>query len=84
MLTALTLCLLPWQERANNTDFGLGGSVWTNDLERGNELAAKIQSGVRGVNAHPGGGKTQPRQGPCRRPTESFPVKCSGLEKSRL
>ena len=74
MLTALTLCLLPSQERANNTDFGLGGSVWTNDLERGNELAAKIQSGVRGVNAHPGGGKAQPRQCPCCRPTTSFPA----------
>ncbi len=65
--------------RANDTDFGLGGSVrprpsplsalagrccgaercvlqvWTNDLEKGEEIAAQIQSGVRGVNAHPGG-----------------------------
>jgi acyl-CoA reductase-like NAD-dependent aldehyde dehydrogenase len=32
--------------RANDTDFGLGGSVWTNDLERGAKLAARIQSGV--------------------------------------
>jgi acyl-CoA reductase-like NAD-dependent aldehyde dehydrogenase len=42
--------------RANDTDFGLGGSVWTNDVAKGNEIAAQIQSGVRGVNAHPGGG----------------------------
>ena len=42
--------------RANDTEFGLGGSVWTNDLDLGAKLAARIQSGVRGVNAHPGGG----------------------------
>jgi len=47
-------------ERANDTDFGLGGSVWTNDLEKGAQLAARIQSGVKGVNAHPGGGPGTP------------------------
>lgn len=47
-------------ERANATDFGLGGSVWTNDLEKGAEIAAKIQSGMRGVNAHPGSGPNTP------------------------
>ena len=46
--------------RANDTDFGLGGSVWTNDLAKGAAIAAKIQSGVRGVNAHPGGGPGTP------------------------
>ena len=30
------------------------GCVGTNDLDKGAEIASKIQSGVRGVNAHPG------------------------------
>eukprot|EP01043_Picozoa_sp_COSAG02_P051603 COSAG02_NODE_5454_length_4303_cov_5.503330_4_plen_94_part_00 len=32
----------------------------TNDLEKGAELAAKLQAGVRGVNSHPGGGPGTP------------------------
>jgi len=47
-------------DRANNTDFGLGASVWTNDLEQGARIAAQLQSGVKGVNAHPGGGPGTP------------------------
>lgn len=38
--------------RANATDFGLGGSVWTNDLERGIELAAQLDCGSAAVNHH--------------------------------
>ncbi|MFN2198725.1 MAG: aldehyde dehydrogenase family protein [Anaerolineales bacterium] len=41
-------------ERANATDFGLGGSVWTRDLERGIELAARMECGTAGVNQHTG------------------------------
>ena len=36
---------------ANCTDFGLGGAVWTQDLERGERIAAdEIQSGAAFVN----------------------------------
>jgi succinate-semialdehyde dehydrogenase/glutarate-semialdehyde dehydrogenase len=38
-------------EVANATDFGLGGAIWTRDLERGERLAAdEIQSGAAFVN----------------------------------
>ena len=35
---------------ANDSDFGLGGSVWTEDLERGEFVARKIQAGAVFVN----------------------------------
>ncbi len=35
---------------ANNTDYGLSGSVWTADENRGKEIASKIGSGVIWVN----------------------------------
>ena len=35
---------------ANNSDFGLGGSLWTNDLIRGEKLARQIESGAVFVN----------------------------------
>jgi aldehyde dehydrogenase (NAD+) len=41
-------------ERANNTNYGLGGSVWTNDVEHGLELAARLESGSVSVNHHTG------------------------------
>ena len=36
---------------ANDTAFGLGGSVWTGDRERGNRLARQLQCGAAFVNA---------------------------------
>ncbi|MCY7312593.1 MAG: aldehyde dehydrogenase family protein, partial [Pseudoxanthomonas sp.] len=36
---------------ANDTPFGLGGSVWTGDPERGNRVARQLQCGVAFVNA---------------------------------
>ncbi|ALJ01078.1 succinate-semialdehyde dehydrogenase [Rufibacter tibetensis] len=36
---------------ANDSPFGLGGSVWTNDLKRGQELARKVEAGAVFVNA---------------------------------
>ncbi len=35
---------------ANDTSFGLGGSVWTGDKNRGERLARQIESGCTFVN----------------------------------
>jgi acyl-CoA reductase-like NAD-dependent aldehyde dehydrogenase len=35
---------------ANNSEFGLGASVWTSDIDRGVRLARQIQSGLVSVN----------------------------------
>ena len=37
-------------EIANDSDFGLGGSVWTADAERGAALARRVQTGSIGIN----------------------------------
>jgi acyl-CoA reductase-like NAD-dependent aldehyde dehydrogenase len=50
------LAVIPYRDEdeavaiANNTDFGLGGSVWTGDLERGEAFARKVRTGTIGVN----------------------------------
>lgn len=36
---------------ANNSEFGLGGSVWTKDLKRGEKIARQIESGAAFVNS---------------------------------
>jgi len=43
---------------ANESEFGLGGSVWTRDLERGIRVARQVQSGAMFVN---GMTKSDPR-----------------------
>ena len=35
---------------ANDSDFGLGGSIWTNDIQKGETLARKVESGAVFVN----------------------------------
>jgi succinate-semialdehyde dehydrogenase / glutarate-semialdehyde dehydrogenase len=35
---------------ANDTRFGLGSNIWTSDLERGEELARRIDAGHTAVN----------------------------------
>ena len=35
---------------ANNSEFGLGASIWTNNIERGTQLARQIQSGIVSIN----------------------------------
>ncbi|MDF9745211.1 NAD-dependent succinate-semialdehyde dehydrogenase [Natrinema salsiterrestre] len=37
-------------EKANDTRFGLGASVWTEDLERGERVAREFESGLAFVN----------------------------------
>lgn len=38
--------------RANNTSFGLGGSIWTSDIERGLALVRRLEAGTAWLNAH--------------------------------
>ena len=38
--------------RANDTEFGLGGSVWSSDRNRAFEVAARINAGTVWVNKH--------------------------------
>ena len=38
--------------RANDTRYGLSGSVWTADLERGKAVAAQLEVGTAWVNQH--------------------------------
>jgi aldehyde dehydrogenase (NAD+) len=35
---------------ANDSDYGLGGTVWTRDVERGLEIARRVETGSIGVN----------------------------------
>lgn len=34
----------------NNSEFGLGASIWTNNIERGIRLARQVQSGIVSIN----------------------------------
>ena len=38
--------------RANDSEYGLGGTVWTKDLDRGYEVASQVLSGTIWVNKH--------------------------------
>lgn len=38
--------------RANDSEFGLGGTIWTNDIDRGIEVAMKIDTGTVWINKH--------------------------------
>ncbi|MGW1026795.1 aldehyde dehydrogenase [Streptomyces sp. NPDC002577] len=53
---------------ANSSDYGLGGTVWTADPDRGEALARKVHSGTIGINAY------------ANDPTAPFGgIKCSGI-----
>ncbi len=38
---------------ANDSDYGLGGSVWTSDPERADAVARRVQTGSIGINHYP-------------------------------
>jgi len=38
--------------RANNSTFGLGGSIWTKNVQHGADLACQLESGGAWVNEH--------------------------------
>jgi aldehyde dehydrogenase (NAD+) len=50
------LCVLPYDDLdeairiANDSDYGLGGTVWTSDQERGLDVARRVETGSIGVN----------------------------------
>jgi aldehyde dehydrogenase (NAD+) len=52
------LAVIPYSDEheaaaiANDSDYGLGGSVWTSDPGRGASFARKIRSGTIGVNGY--------------------------------
>jgi len=37
---------------ANDSDYGLGGSVWTSDPEHGKDVARRVRTGTIGVNKY--------------------------------
>jgi len=50
------LCVIPYTDDddavriANDSDYGLGGSVWTSDPARGLAVAKRVQTGTIGIN----------------------------------
>ena len=47
-------------ERANNSEYGLGGSVWGPDAEKAAEVAVQLESGMSWVNQHLSGNANAP------------------------
>jgi succinate-semialdehyde dehydrogenase/glutarate-semialdehyde dehydrogenase len=39
-------------ERANDSNFGLGASIWTRDRQKGDRMARRIESGMVWINDH--------------------------------
>ncbi len=39
-------------QRSNDSDFGLGGSVWSRDIEKAQQVASQMQTGTVWINSH--------------------------------
>ena len=52
------LAVIPYRDEddairiANDSDFGLGGSVWTTDDEHGRDVARRVRTGTIGINGY--------------------------------
>jgi aldehyde dehydrogenase (NAD+) len=52
------LCVVPYDDvdeavaLANDSDYGLGGTVWTADDDRGVDIARRIRTGTVGINSY--------------------------------
>jgi betaine-aldehyde dehydrogenase len=52
------LAVIPYEDEpdairiANDSDYGLAGTVWTADTERGMEVARRVRTGTYGVNMY--------------------------------
>ncbi len=66
--------------RANDSDYGLGGSVWSRDVERGAEIAARIEAGSVWVNQHINIGPHIPMAG-CKNSGIGVEQSTEGLEE---
>ena len=52
------LCVIPYEDEddavgiANDSDYGLAGSVWTADVEHGLDVARRVRTGTLGINQY--------------------------------
>lgn len=67
-------------ERANASEYGLGGSVWSSDVKKATEIAGRIESGSVWVNQHINIGPHIPMAG-CKQSGVGVEQSIEGLEE---